>query len=62
MAYLARSTPNGDLARLILVLGLQESQYRSLMLEGRGLRLELFLYRRILKLFTRPVGQPQVDM
>jgi hypothetical protein len=45
MAFLACSTPNGDLARLILVLGLQESQYRSLMLEGHALSLELFLYR-----------------
>ncbi len=52
--FLARSTPNGDSARLILVLGLQESQYRFLTLEGRALSLELFLYRQILKLCTRP--------
>jgi hypothetical protein len=62
MALLACSIPNGDSARLILMLGLQESQYRSLMLEGCALSLELFLYRRISKLCTRPVGQPQVDM
>jgi hypothetical protein len=37
MAFLACSMPNGDLMRLILVLGLQESQYRSLELEGRAL-------------------------
>ncbi len=59
--FLPCSTPNGDSARLIFVLGLQESQYRSLTLEGRALSLELFLYRQILKLCTRPVGQPQVD-
>jgi hypothetical protein len=62
MAFLAHSTPNGDSARLILVLGLQESQYQSLTLEGCALSLELSLFRRILKLCTRPVGQPQVDM
>jgi hypothetical protein len=61
MVFLARSMPNGDLARLILVLGMQESQYRSLTLEGRALSLESFLYIRFLKLCTRPVGQPQVD-
>ena len=44
MGFLARSTPNRDSARLILVLGLQESQYQSLTLEGRALSLELFLY------------------
>ena len=61
-AFLARSMPNGDLARLILMLGLQESQYQLLMLEGHALSLELSLFRRISKLCTRPVGQPQVDM
>jgi hypothetical protein len=39
MAFLARGTPIGDLARLILVLGLTESQYRSLTLEGCNLSL-----------------------
>jgi hypothetical protein len=62
MVFLGRIMPNGDSARLILVLGLQESWYRSLMLEGCASSLELFLYRQILKLCTRPVGQPQVDM
>ncbi len=38
-AFLARGTPNGDSARLILVLGLTESQYRSLTLEGCNLSL-----------------------
>jgi hypothetical protein len=61
MAFLARSMPNGDLARLILMLGLQDSQYWSLTLEGCALSLESFLNRRISKLCTRPVGQPQVD-
>ncbi len=61
MAFLASSMPNRDSARLILVLGLQESQYRSLTLEGRALSLESFLYRWISKLCTRPVGQPQVN-
>jgi hypothetical protein len=56
MAFLAPSTSNGDSARLILVLGLQESQHRSLMLEGHALSLESSLCRRILKLCTRPVG------
>jgi hypothetical protein len=61
MAFLAHSMPNEDLARLILVLCLQESQYRSLTLEGPDLSLESSLFRRISKLCTRPVGQPQVD-
>jgi hypothetical protein len=39
MVFLARGKPNGDLARLILMLGLPESQYRSLTLEGRYLSL-----------------------
>ena len=61
MAFLARSMPNGDSARIIFVLCLPVSQYWFLTLEGRALSLESFLYRRILKLCTRPVGQPQVD-
>jgi hypothetical protein len=39
MAFLACGTPNGDSSRLILVLGLMESQYRSLTLEGHNLSL-----------------------
>jgi hypothetical protein len=39
MGFLARGTPNGDLVRLILVLGSLESQYWSLTLEGRNLSL-----------------------
>jgi hypothetical protein len=45
MAFLARGTPNGVTARLILVLGLTESQYRSLMLEGCNLSLLVVLDR-----------------
>jgi hypothetical protein len=61
MVFLACSMPNGDSVRLILMLGLQESQYWSLTLEGCALSLESFLYRTISKLCTRPVGQSKVD-
>jgi hypothetical protein len=40
-AFLAQSMPNGDSARLILLLGLQESQYRFPMLEGCDLSLRV---------------------
>jgi hypothetical protein len=45
MAFLAQSMPNGDSARLILLLGLQESQYRFPMLEGHDLSLRVILVR-----------------
>jgi hypothetical protein len=43
MTFLAQSMPNGDLARLILLLDLKERQYQSLMLEGCNLSLEVVL-------------------
>jgi hypothetical protein len=45
MAFLAQSRPNRDLARLILLLGLQESQYWFPMLEGCDLSLRVILVR-----------------